>query len=152
MHGSWRSRVPRRSLTIGLAACALAGAAPAAASAATYCVHQPADPCAPGATDEGADLQAALDLAEANSNADTIQIGPGTFAPTINQGFTYLSSNPVDIVGAGRGQTTITDRGHATQTLTLGNNTTGPRTITLSHLSVAPAGLTSFVVVLSGGT
>ncbi|HEU4656702.1 MAG TPA: choice-of-anchor Q domain-containing protein [Capillimicrobium sp.] len=91
-----------RTLACALAAAALTLSLAASASAATFCVHQPADPCAAGAIDEGADLVAAADDANALAGTDTIQIGPGTFplAQPIS-----VSDSAID--GAGQGQTTI---------------------------------------------
>jgi PKD domain len=90
--------------TRALVACtaALVLAAPAAASAETFCVHAPAG-CV-GVT-EG-NLQDALDAAKANgSGRDTIRIGQGLFndGPAVDD-----AGNPVDIVGIASNKTAIT--------------------------------------------
>jgi PKD domain len=76
-------------------------AAPAAAFAETFCVHDPAG-CV-GVTKQ--DLQEALNAANANgSGRDTIRIGVGLFddGPAVN-----LVGNPVDIIGTALNQTAI---------------------------------------------
>ncbi len=76
-------------------------ALPVAASAETFCVHSPAD-CTGSALPT---LQAALDAAAANgAGEDQIRIGAGTFdePPAVD-----VLGNPVEIVGAGPGQTTL---------------------------------------------
>jgi chitodextrinase len=88
-------------IRIALVTALLTLALPAAASAETFCVHSPAD-CAGSAQPT---LQAALDAANANgAGADQIRIGAGTFdePPAVN-----VLGNPVEIVGAGPGQTTL---------------------------------------------
>src|SRR4051812_18671698 len=98
-----RRRLRRmRYLAPMLTVACLALAGPAFAD--TYCVHQ-AGSCPAGSTDSGADLQSALDAAAATSTPDTIDLGAGTY--TKSGGFTYNSANAVDLIGAGRTQTTI---------------------------------------------
>ena len=81
----------------------VATALPAAASAADYCVA-PAAGCDTDVTY----LEQALDQADDANDADRIILGAGTYtAPTVN-GFDYLSTAPVEIVGQGAGQTTLT--------------------------------------------
>lgn len=79
----------------------LAWAAPA--SAATFCVS------APGCTGTTQpDLQAALDAAEANSESDRIEIGPGTFvAPATGFVYEEPDEHDLDLVGAGAGVTIL---------------------------------------------
>lgn len=87
-------------LAIVLAA-ALSLAAPAAASATTYCVQAPGCVGTPKST-----LEQALGAAEVDTAPDRIELGPGDFvAPTTN-GF-RAPNNPVDIEGAGY-STTLT--------------------------------------------
>ena len=77
-------------------------AAPAAASAETFCVHAP--PGCVGVTE--ANLQDALDAANDNGGAkDTIRLGQGLFAdgPAVD-----LAGNPVDIIGVALNKTSIT--------------------------------------------
>ena len=86
---------------IALVTALLTLALPAMASAETFCVHSPAD-CAGSVQPT---LQAALDAANANgAGEDQIRIGAGTFdePPAVN-----VLGNPVEIVGAGPGQTTL---------------------------------------------
>ena len=89
-------------LASALTVACLALAAPAFAD--TYCVHQSGS-CPGGSIDSGADLQGALDGAAATSAADTIDIGPGTYTKV--GGYTHDSAHAVDVIGAGRMQTTI---------------------------------------------
>jgi hypothetical protein len=85
----------------------LAGlAVPVTAGATTFCVHQGGS-CSAGQTDEGANLQKALDEA-GGSSGNTVQIGPGTY--THEHGFTFNHGTPgpdVTINGAGAGQTIL---------------------------------------------
>jgi hypothetical protein len=66
--------------------------------------------CPPG-TDAGENLQDALNAANTLPGPDRVEIGPGTFDSSSSSGFQYSpssASNSVDVVGAGRGQTTLT--------------------------------------------
>lgn len=85
-------------VAFAVAALVLAGRV-AAASAATYCVADPACPA-------GGIVKPSLDeaIAAANKDAalDTVRIGPGEFSPSA-----FVASNPVDLVGAGSGATTV---------------------------------------------
>ena len=77
-------------------------AAPAAASAATFCVHAPAGCIGVGK----AKLQDALDAAVANGGGrDTIRLGQGLFndGPAVN-----VAGSPVDIIGIALNKTSIT--------------------------------------------
>jgi hypothetical protein len=81
-------------------------AVPATAGAATYCVHQGGG-CSAGQTDEGANLQKALDEA-GSSSGNTVVIGAGTY--THEHGFSFNHGSPgpdVTISGAGAGQTIL---------------------------------------------
>src|SRR4051812_50223289 len=106
-----------RTLTAALVATSsLAAAGPAAAvtlGPATFCVHHPANACPAGSVDEGTDLQKALGDAAANSvpadAPNVVKIGPGTFQAAGTSTFEYLSANPLRIVGAGVGATTLTN-------------------------------------------
>jgi hypothetical protein len=132
------SRPPRdrggmrfRSLTLLPLLAAAAFAAPAGAT--TFCVHQ-SGTCPAGTTDVGGDLQKALDSAPGQQEVDIIDVGPGTYTGP----FVYPSSGAVDIVGAGRGQTTLTDPDVASpdSILTLGGHARVSRL--RIHLSPAP--------------
>jgi hypothetical protein len=81
-------------MTAALAALATAVAAPASASAATYCAATPG--CG------NSDLQQALNWAKSSAGPDRVEVGPGRFEKT--DGFTYTTiddANSVAIVGAG---------------------------------------------------
>jgi hypothetical protein len=92
-------------LAVPVAAALIAGALPAAAGAADYCVA-PNTGC--GGTNV-ASFEQALDQADNATDADRIFLGAATYtAPTAN-GFSYAApSSPVEIVGQGIGQTTLT--------------------------------------------
>jgi hypothetical protein len=75
------------------------------ASAATFCVNDPA--CVAAGGTESTSLQAALASADANGmGKDTIEVGPGTYSN--GPGFTADSTNPVDLIGEGVEATTLT--------------------------------------------
>ena len=102
----------RRALALAVLAAAACAAAPSsslAAGAETFCVHQSGYVCPAGSIDEGVDLQSALNNASSNSvGADTpnaVIVGPGTY--TSPNGFRYASVNPLKVIGAGAGKTTL---------------------------------------------
>lgn len=79
---------------------------PATSSAADFCVGAPQG-CT--GTNEGSDLQGALDDAKANPGADRVLVGPGTYSEP--DGFIYVDndgSNSVDIRGVGVTQPSLT--------------------------------------------
>jgi hypothetical protein len=84
----------------------VATALPAAASAADYCVY-PNESC--DGPHNVQKFEEALDRADDADDADRIILGADTYtAPTVN-GFDYLSGiGPVEILGQGAGQTTLT--------------------------------------------
>jgi PKD repeat protein len=87
-------------LAILLAALVLAGRV-AAASAATYCVNDPA--CPAGGVAEGT-VNEAIAAADEDVALDTVRIGPGTFhLPN------FSAIKPVSIVGSGIGTTVLED-------------------------------------------
>lgn len=92
-------------------------ALPAAASAQDFCVNS-----APGCTGlsiKANTLQTWLGTAAANGTDDRFFFGPGT----IDQGpLTYNSNEPVQLIGAGQGKTTLTSSVAGSPTLTFGNN------------------------------
>lgn len=91
-----RSRV-RPALGALLVVAGVALVAAGSATAATYCVHQPADPCEAGEIDQGASLQSALTGALQQPDADLIKIGPGTFTGP----FVYSGSGAIEVAGSG---------------------------------------------------
>ena len=95
-----RNRHRALALAAGLL---VAGAAPAAASATTYCVHLTGG-CGPGEIDEGASIQQALNDAAGHPGMDVVQVGPGSYPGT----FTYPVSEAVELRGAGAGGTVLT--------------------------------------------
>jgi hypothetical protein len=108
-------RVTRR-LAPGILAAALAGAAPAAANAADYCVS-PNTSC--GGTNV-ATFEQALDLADNAPDADRIFLGNGTYTAPGPSGYTYNQPNsPVEIIGQGEGHTILTGPGGSFRVLWL---------------------------------
>ena len=97
-HGCGMNFSPFVFLAPVLAAAAFA----APASANVYCVHT-SGTCEPGTVDRGADLALALDDAEASLEGDVIRVGPGQYSGA----FTYSGAGALQIVGAGRGLTTL---------------------------------------------
>src|SRR5690242_9916558 len=92
----------RRGFGLAVAA-ALALALPGAAGAATLCVNKVGSQCDQIFT--AAQLGAAISKANENqSSPDRIEIGPGTY-----DGGPYNASSNVDIIGAGREDTVITN-------------------------------------------
>jgi hypothetical protein len=95
----------RGIITAGAAALALGGALPSAASATDYCVGAPG--CAQA--DTVATLEQALAKAESQADSDRVLIGPGEYKAQAVTGFSYdRPDGPVEIIGAGRGQTGLT--------------------------------------------
>ncbi len=136
----------RPLLVIALVGGCLAVVAPAFAG--TYCVHQSGS-CPAGSTDSGADLQSALDSAAGTSAPDTIDIGPGSY--TRSGGFTYDSANAVDVIGAGRTQTTI--RGQDANKAAIKFGPTASPSSSISQLAVQAAGQQGAIgILMTGGT
>ena len=94
-----------RWLALPVAAALIAGALPAVAGAADYYV---APNTGSGGTNV-ASFEQALDQADNAGDADRILLGAGTYTAPVASGFDYLKPNaPVEIVGQGMGQTTLT--------------------------------------------
>jgi hypothetical protein len=90
----------------GIAALSLFGL-PALAGATVFCV--PNNAVDASCQTPEADVQAALDAAEANAGDDTVRIGTGTFTAAGLDGFQYeLGNGKVSIIGSGQAQTTLT--------------------------------------------
>ena len=98
------------------------------ARADTYCVT-PATGC------DGAHtlstVQSALSAAAGNAGADTIQLGAATYT---QDNMAYTGSDPVSIVGAGTGSTTLQRATAAANSSVLRGSGTGP--LSLSHVHV----------------
>lgn len=75
--------------------------AAADADAALYCVNQGGTPCPVGTIAKGADLQAALTAAAATPEADTVTVGPGTYAKPSGDAFNANSPSPLTVKGSG---------------------------------------------------
>jgi hypothetical protein len=118
MFTSLRTRFARIALPAVLVAGSLALVQPA--SAADFCVGQIM--CAAGAG-KAPDLQTALDWAAATPEADRISLSAGTFAAPNTGGFVYKSAGPVEISGAGIGQTILSGPVQSSQVLDLEGGT-----------------------------
>jgi hypothetical protein len=104
MNASISRRASARLAAAGLAAALAAGALPAVAGAADYCVA-PAAGCDTDVTY----LEQALDKADDADNADRVILGAGIYTAPTATGFDYLrGTGPVEIMGQGAGQTTLT--------------------------------------------
>jgi hypothetical protein len=97
----------RRLVLLGGIAALSFFAVPALASADIYCVDAGPVGCDHVGYTGSTGLQQSLTDAAAHSGADTVRIGAGTYATTSNAGFTYSSTDPVTIIGAGQGNTVI---------------------------------------------
>ena len=98
-------------LTGLIAALSLLWALPALAGASDYCVAPKT-----GCTHDVADFQTALDQAHNNVDADQIFLGATTYTAPTTDGYTYDAYQyPVEIVGAGEGQTILTSPADSTQ-------------------------------------
>lgn len=134
----------RRWLLAAVAAvAAVALASPIVAEGATtYCVHQTGS-CPAGQTDEGSNLQTALNSAQASAG-NTVLIGAGTY--TQSSDFQYASStNPVTITGAGVGATVLKTPAPSVEALDL----QAPAPSQLSHLTIDETSNLSGGVALS---
>jgi hypothetical protein len=88
---------------------------PGLANANTFCVHQAGDPCGPGQTDKGANLQAALNDALANPGSDDVLVGAGQYSGP----FSYSGLSPVNIRGTGDATVLRTANANGTTVLDL---------------------------------
>jgi hypothetical protein len=120
--------VAHRSLALAGALVVLWSFSTGLARADTYCVT-PATGCDGAHT--FANLQAALTGVAGNGVGDTIQLGAATYA---QNGLTYSGTDPVSLVGAGTGSTTIQRAAPATASPVI---TAGAvSNVSLSHLRV----------------
>jgi PKD domain len=74
-----------------------------AAGANVMCVHQAGQTCPAGSIDEGSDFQGALDAAGSDGQATTVDVLAGTYPG----GELSLSSEPLEIAGAGASKTIL---------------------------------------------
>jgi hypothetical protein len=126
-----------RSLIAAAITCTALAIAAASASAQDFCVGAPAG-CT-GTPVPGPLLAIALQQAQANGTDDRFFIAPGVFAST---NFTYESTERLQIIGAGAGQTTLTGN-TAGSVLTLGGNPDSSMVdLTLQPVGTATGGLT----------
>src|SRR5262245_54606406 len=131
--------------SVVIAAVAIVLALPGTASATDYCV-------APNTTCGGtnvADFQTALTLAGALTDSDRIFLGAATYTAPTTGGFSYVHLfSPVQVIGAGTGQTTLTAPSSATNVLSLNggaNSTVSDLTVHLpASFAASNAGLTIF--------
>jgi hypothetical protein len=136
MFKSFTSRVARIALPTLLIGGSLALAQPAAAT--DWCVNT-ACGGTPIATFEGALL-----ASEAWPDSDRIFLGAGTYTAADGWGFHYQGQGPVEIIGAGIGQTVLTGPAQMNQVLGLsGGPGTGVRDLSI-HLKQMSQGGTGF--------
>jgi hypothetical protein len=90
--------------TSAVVAILIGAALPSVASAADYCVY-PNTSCGPNNTQ---DLQQTLESAASTQEADRVLLGAMTYVAPNPMGFRYIGDSPVEIVGAGRGQSILT--------------------------------------------
>ena len=99
-----------RLATVSAAAMFLGGALPSVASATDYCVY-PNESCGQNNVPS---LQDGLDQAASTNEADRLLLAAHSYvAPSGGTGFKYLDTSPVELVGAGRGQTVLTAQQNA---------------------------------------
>jgi hypothetical protein len=124
----------RCTLAVSAIAAAVAVAVPAgAAEAKTYCVHKLTTTCAAGSVDVGDSVQYALNLAAADTEADTVKIGPGTYTGPSN-GWDAVNDNPLTVSGAGMQKTILDGSGQ-----TVSNPALRARSATLERFKlIAP--------------
>jgi hypothetical protein len=107
-----------KRFVLGIAAVlSLCAFAPSLALAADYCVGDPA--CVSAGGVDKPNVESALAAAEADTALDRVLIGPGTFiAPDGGYG---APANPVQVIGAGVGATTLTAPANTDNVLFLGD-------------------------------
>jgi hypothetical protein len=99
-----------RLAATAVAAVVLGCALPAVASAADYCVY-PNESCGQNNVPS---LQDGLDQAASTDEADRLLLAAHKYvAPSGGTGFKYTDTSPVELVGAGRGQTILTGEQNA---------------------------------------
>jgi hypothetical protein len=162
----------RKSSAFFVAAAAGFVLAAGTASANTYCVSD-ASCVSAGGKDEGANLQTGITDAAVHPGADRVQVGAGTFATAPYLYSDPSPTNPVTLVGAGKGNTklsmpqqdnaaVLTLRGPSTVSdleIDMPNSATGDLGLNLvdagataSRILVAGAGNSATGVNLAGAT
>jgi hypothetical protein len=108
-----------RKFVLGVAGVlSLCAFAPSLALATDYCVGDPT--CVSGGGVDKLTVESALAAAEADTALDRVVIGPGKFTAP-NGGYNALD-NPVQVVGAGAGATTLTAPNNTDNVLILGDS------------------------------
>jgi hypothetical protein len=127
-----------RALVFGFATAIVLAAFPTVASATDYCV-------APESTCEAPvpSFEIALELAAKQTNPDRIFLGAGPYEAQTGTGFTYtVPASPLEIIGKGRGQTTLTSPGGASSVLNLAGATASVSDLTIRIPQNVPPGAT----------
>jgi hypothetical protein len=107
-----------KRFALGVAAVlSLCAFAPSLALATDYCVGHPA--CVSGGGVDKPSVESALTAAEADTALDRVLIGPGTF--TAPNGGYDAPANPVQVIGAAAGATTLTAPKNTADVLFLGD-------------------------------
>jgi hypothetical protein len=147
--------------------CALALFVAAPAGADEYCAGTTGCAADHSYAGDGPGLQGALSAAQANPGADAVHIGAGRF--TTADGFAYGSADPVEVSGAGIGQSVLDAPCNSPTFLMTGNTASGLGGVTLQggsgpcqpafsgagrlhDLTVTGAWTSNAAISLSGGT
>ena len=122
-HAPALSKPARLVLAVAAVIAGLFLAVPAA-NAATFCVGSPPDCAGIDMPGDGSGLQAALDQAGANNEADLVRIGEGTYVAPDSAGFVANSpAHAIRIWGDGTDETLLEGQGSGGTTLSVtGNN------------------------------
>ena len=125
----------RRSVLLAVAFAFAALALPAIASAKDYCSSFPG--CT-GTNIDDTEVSKALAEAESNGSDDRLFLGPGVY---IYGPFSYQSSERLEIIGAGAGQTILHGGAPGAVLLLGGNQDSSVRDLTINAVGSATAGL-----------
>lgn len=105
-----------RALVLGVATTIVVAACPAVASATDYCV----DPVVNCSGTPAPSFDTALELAAKQTDADRIFLGAKEYKAQTGTGFTYtVPGSSIEIIGEGKGRTTITSPPGASSVLNL---------------------------------
>jgi len=119
---------PRRLVPTIAASAALWAIAPGAAFATDYCVQDAG--CAGSGGTPKASVDAALTAADADAAPDRVLVGPGFYLSPV--GGYHASSNPVQLIGAGAGATTLTGPVDTGTVLALQNHASSVSDLTIA--------------------